>query len=116
MNDKLVFESDLAVSARCMDVLVRQVGLLETERFVAHLSRERMDYTNWRQDQFEDMSLEDLAQATRKAGDEIRGIERMRSAIGARRHGLAESKNPLRRQPNGSSRKQSARNPVAAKD
>lgn len=81
MNDKMNFESDVAVSARCMDVLVSQVGLLETERFIAHLSRERMDYTKWRQDQFEDLSLEELGRATRESGDKIRGMERARAAL-----------------------------------
>ena len=80
MNDKMIFESDVAVSARCMDVLVSQVGLLETERFIAHLSRERLDYTKWRQDQFEDLSLEELGRATRESGDKIRGMERAREA------------------------------------
>ena len=67
------FEGAVALSSRCMDVLVKNVGLLETERFIAHLSRERADYTKWRQDQFEDQSLEELAQATRESGRIVRG-------------------------------------------
>ena len=70
---EMAFESDVANSAHCMNVLVKQVGLLETERFIAHLSRERTDYTKWRQNQFEDLTLEELAQATRESGKNVRG-------------------------------------------
>ncbi len=75
MND-LHFESDAALGAHCMDVLVQHVGLLETERFIAYLSRERADYTKWRQNQFEDLSLEDLGKATRESGDSVRSARR----------------------------------------
>ena len=68
------FESDAALSAHCMDVLVQKVGLLETERFIAHLSRESADYTKWRQDQFDDLSLDDLARATRESGEHVKSI------------------------------------------
>ena len=81
MSEDYRFESDVALSAHCMDVLVRNVGLLETERFIAHLSRERMDYTEWRQGQFDDMSLEDLARATRETGKRIREARKMESAL-----------------------------------
>ena len=78
---EMTFESDVANSAHCMDVLVKHVGLLETERFIAHLSRERTDYTEWRQNQFEDLSLEELARATRESGETIRGVIRTDAAI-----------------------------------
>jgi hypothetical protein len=78
---EMAFESDVANSAHCMNVLVKQVGLLETERFIAHLSRERTDYTKWRQNQFEDLTLEELAQATRESGKNVRAAVRADAAI-----------------------------------
>ena len=75
------FENDTVLSARCMDVLVSNVGLLETERFIAHLSRESMDYTKWRQDQFEDVSLEELAAETRKSGEHVRAAREAEAAL-----------------------------------
>ncbi len=78
---EMTFESDVANSAHCMSVLVKQVGLLETERFIAHLSRERTDYTKWRQNQFEDLSLEELAQATRESGRNVRAAVRADATI-----------------------------------
>jgi len=81
MNEDFKFVSDVALSSRCMDVLVQNVGLLETERFIAHLSRESTDYTKWRQDQFEDMSLEELGNATRESGKTVKGTLKVREAM-----------------------------------
>ena len=41
-----------------MRVLAEQLGLVEAERFIALLSREPFDYTQWRQGLFRDVSLE----------------------------------------------------------
>lgn len=78
---ELRFENDAALSLRCMDVLVRNVGFLETERFIAYLSRESMDYTEWRQGQFEDLSLEELGCATRRSGELVRERLRVKAAL-----------------------------------
>ena len=83
---EMAFESDVANSAHCMNILVKYVGLLETERFIAHLSRERTDYTEWRKDQFEDLSLEELARATRESGQKVRGVVRTDAAIARLSH------------------------------
>ena len=42
-----------------------KLGLVEAERFVMLLRSESFDYTKWRQNLFEDMSLADLSQAAR---------------------------------------------------
>ena len=70
------FESDQALGSRCMDVLMRNVGLLETERFIAYLSRESADYTEWRQNQFDDLTIEELGRATRESGERIKSVLR----------------------------------------
>ncbi|MBR3086230.1 MAG: hypothetical protein IKH04_07490 [Kiritimatiellae bacterium] len=81
MNE-LQFESDVALGELCMDVLVKNVGLLETERFIAYLSRERADYTKWRQNQFEDLSLEELGRATRESGEFVRSTHEFHKKFG----------------------------------
>ena len=75
------FESDQALGARCMDVLMRNVGLLETERFIAYLSRESADYTEWRQNQFDDLTIEELGRATRESGKHIKSVLRADAAV-----------------------------------
>ena len=68
------FENDQALGHRCMDILMRNVGLLETERFIAYLSRESEDYTEWRQNQFDDLTIEELGRATRESGKRIKSV------------------------------------------
>ena len=75
------FESDQALGSRCMDVLLRNVGLLETERFIAYLSRESADYTAWRQNQFDDLTIEELGCATRESGERIRSVLHADAAV-----------------------------------
>ena len=75
------FESDQALGSRCIDVLIRNVGLLETERFIAHLSRESADYTEWRQNQFDDLTIEELGRATRESGKRIKSVLNADAAV-----------------------------------
>ena len=75
------FENDQALGSRCMDVLMRNVGLLETERFIAYLSRESADYTEWRQNQFDDLTIEELGRATRESGERIKSVLQADAAL-----------------------------------
>ena len=75
------FESDQALGSRCMDILMRSVGLLETERFIAYLSRESADYTAWRQNKFDDLTIEELGHATRESGERLKSILRADAAV-----------------------------------
>ena len=43
-----------------MDILVRELGLIEAETFISFIKNDRFDYTKWRQDKFEDMTLHEL--------------------------------------------------------
>lgn len=43
--------------------LANRLGIVEAERFVTLILREPFDYTTWRRDLFEDMSLEEISAA-----------------------------------------------------
>ena len=43
-----------------MKCLVENLGIIDTERFISALLRERFDYTEWRKNYFADMDLETL--------------------------------------------------------
>jgi hypothetical protein len=45
-----------------MQALIGALGLVEAERFLAAVSRDKFDYTLWRQSCLPSMSLQDLAQ------------------------------------------------------
>ena len=43
-----------------MNCLLEKLGTIETERFISTIMRERFDYTKWRREYFDDMTLEEL--------------------------------------------------------
>ena len=45
-----------------MEVLVKNLGLVEAERFIMLIQKEPFDYTEWQRDLFSDMTVEELSQ------------------------------------------------------
>ena len=43
-----------------INCLIKNLGVVETEVFISNLIREPSDYTEWRKNQFDDLSLEEL--------------------------------------------------------
>jgi hypothetical protein len=43
-----------------MACLIENLGVIDTERFISNLLRERFDYTEWRQKNLADMDLDTL--------------------------------------------------------
>lgn len=57
--------TDTELKLSGLRLLSEKLGLVEAERFVALMLREPFDYTKWRQDLLEDITLEELhARAT----------------------------------------------------
>ena len=52
--------TDAEVMRLGMDCLEKNLGIIDTERFISNLLRERFDYTEWRKNYFADMDLETL--------------------------------------------------------
>ena len=42
--------TDTLLKTRAMDVLVKNLGVVETERFITLVLKEPFDYTEWRRD------------------------------------------------------------------
>ena len=53
--------TDTEIKAKGIQVLARYLGDVEAERFVALIQREPFDYTKWRQDMDEELSLEEIS-------------------------------------------------------
>lgn len=53
--------TDTEIKVKGLQMLTKYLGDVEAERFVALIQREPFDYTKWRQDLDEDMSLEDIS-------------------------------------------------------
>lgn len=43
------------------EILTRHLGLVEAERFIALIQREKFDYTQWRQTLFAELSGEEIS-------------------------------------------------------
>jgi hypothetical protein len=58
--------TDTLLKTTAMDILRKNLGIVETERFIALILKEPFDYTHWRSENLtDDMSVEELnARAT----------------------------------------------------
>ena len=53
--------TDTLLKTKAMDVLVKTLGVVETERFIALVLREPFDYTEWRRDNLvDDITVSEL--------------------------------------------------------
>ncbi|MCR4738808.1 MAG: hypothetical protein K5886_00945 [Lachnospiraceae bacterium] len=50
-------KTDAALKWEGMNVLIKELGYVDAERFVALMNREPFDYTRWRQEFLEDDSV-----------------------------------------------------------
>jgi len=49
-----------AIVTAGMRLLRENLGLIECEMFIANIKQDRFDYTEWREDLFEDMTIEEI--------------------------------------------------------
>jgi len=54
-------KSDSMIKKDGFNALKEKLDPVEFERFIVIINREKFDYTKWRKDLFEDLSLEELA-------------------------------------------------------
>ena len=58
--------SETVLKNEGLQLLTKHLGMVEAERFIALMAREPFDYTEWRRDKFDDISLEELSTAAMK--------------------------------------------------
>lgn len=54
--------STAEIMSRGMKCLMEQLGVVEAERFVATVIREKFDYTRWQRDYFDGKTPEEISQ------------------------------------------------------
>ena len=52
--------TDSENASRCMDILVKAVGIVDAQRFIAYMNRVSGDYTVARRAMFDDMTVDDV--------------------------------------------------------
>ena len=53
--------TDTELRLQGIRVLAQSLGDIEAERFIALIQREPFDYTKWRQDKWEDLSIDEIS-------------------------------------------------------
>lgn len=59
-------KTDSELKSEGMEILRSRLGIVESERFIALVVRDTFDYTHWRQDQWADTTVEELAEQARQ--------------------------------------------------
>ena len=55
-------KADAEIKVLGFEILTQHLGLVEAERFITLIQREKFDYTRWRQDLFSGLSGEEISQ------------------------------------------------------
>jgi hypothetical protein len=53
--------TDTEIKIKGLQILTEHLGDIEAERFIALIQREPFDYTKWRQELDEDLSIEEIS-------------------------------------------------------
>nr|VFJ67143.1 MAG: hypothetical protein BECKDK2373B_GA0170837_11855 [Candidatus Kentron sp. DK] len=56
MGVRVIKAADTEIKLSALEILNHHLGIVETERFIAPVQRERFDYTAWRQNLFAGIS------------------------------------------------------------
>ena len=59
-------KTDTQIKIEGFQALAQKLDPVEVERFVVMLNREKFDYTKWRQNLFENKTLEEISAAAEK--------------------------------------------------
>lgn len=55
--------SDIEIMNKGISCLLEKLGVIETERFIAVINREKFDYTEWQRKRFDNMSSDEFVEA-----------------------------------------------------
>jgi len=64
--------ADSAIRNKGMNALIERLGMIDAERFVMLMRRDSFDYTKWREDLFDGLSLEELSQKAKEYRQSLR--------------------------------------------
>ncbi|MFT5190963.1 MAG: hypothetical protein ACI957_004000 [Verrucomicrobiales bacterium] len=64
--------TDTEIRIKGADALRSSLGMVEAERFISLILREPFDYTKWRQDLFEDSTIEKVSAAAMRLRNRTR--------------------------------------------
>jgi hypothetical protein len=54
-------KTDTIIRNEGMEILAKNLGMIEAERFIMLIQKEPFDYTKWQENLFEDMTVEEIS-------------------------------------------------------
>jgi phospholipid N-methyltransferase len=54
-------KTDTLIRNEDMEILAKNLGLVEAERFIMLIQKEPFDYTKWQENLFENMTIEEIS-------------------------------------------------------
>jgi hypothetical protein len=67
--------TDTEIRSLGFQVLFKHMDIIEAEKFISIINRDKFDYTEWRQTLFEDMTIEDIVKEAKKFAIDFRKIQ-----------------------------------------
>ena len=64
-------KTEAEIRMKGMQALISALGLIEAERFLAAVSRDKFDYTEWRRIGLPDMTVEKIAAAANTLAEKL---------------------------------------------
>jgi hypothetical protein len=53
-------KADTLIRTEGMDTLIRNLGLIEAERFIMLIQKDSFDYTKWQENLYKDMTIDEI--------------------------------------------------------
>jgi hypothetical protein len=53
-------KADTLIRHEGINILIKNLGLIDAERFIMLIQKEAFDYTKWQENLFEDMTIEEI--------------------------------------------------------
>jgi hypothetical protein len=53
-------KSEIALRSEAMKILTKNLGKIDTERFISSIKKDSFDYTEWRKDLWKDKTIEEI--------------------------------------------------------
>ena len=67
--------TDAEIKSTGFNILFKYMDIIEAEKFISIINREKFDYTKWRQNLFEDMTIEEIIKEGKKFAVDFRKIQ-----------------------------------------
>ncbi|KZX10755.1 hypothetical protein [Methanobrevibacter curvatus] len=58
----MIMKTDNAIRVEAINVLIKHLGPIDTEKFISMLSREKFDYTKWQENLWNEKTIEEIHQ------------------------------------------------------